>query len=252
VLANVAERQAQAQYERLSAPATTPVPSSLPPVPEAVFEPHVAPMPSELPTTEPAARPQARRGSRPRTVVREGVRLSTAILVGLGVAIVGAVGFYFAEPWLRPGLLVITSDPAGAEITLDGVRVGATPRVVEQVWLSRPHEVVLESPGMKPATMVVEPQPGMAYRRVHRALETALGSLRVESEPAGAEVRLDDKVMGVTPITLTGVKIDAQHRIDLTLAGYEVDQVVVLPEKDGPRVVRKLARASARPATATP
>jgi len=252
VLANVAERQAQAQYERLSAPATTPLPSSLPVPPEGLFEPHVAPMASELPTTEPAARPQARHTGRPRTVVREGVRLSTAVLVGLGVAILGAVGFYFAEPWLRPGLLVITSEPAGAEVTLDGVKVGATPRVVEQVWLSRPHDVLLEAPGMKSALMVVDPQPGMAYRRVHRALESALGALRVESEPPGAQVKLDDRVMGVTPITLTGVRLDAQHRIDLLLAGYEVDQVVVLPEKDGPRLVRKLARAKAPPAAATP
>jgi serine/threonine protein kinase len=247
VLANVAERQAQAQYERLSAPALTPLPSSLPGS-DPVFESHVAPMPSELPTTEPAARPQARRGSRPRTVVREGVRLSTAVVVGLVVAAAGAASFYLAEPWLRPGLLVITSDPPGAEVTLDGKRVGVTPKVVEQVWLSRPHEVLLEAPGMKPAAMVVDAHPGTAYRRVHRALETALGLLRVESEPAGAELRLDDRVMGVTPLTLTGVKIDAQHRIDLALAGYEVDQFVVLPEKVGPRVFRKLSKASGKAA----
>jgi len=253
VLANVAERQAQAQYERLSAPATTPMPGSLAP-PESPFEPHVAPMPSELPTTEPAARPQIRHGGRPRTVVREGVRLSTAILVGLLVGGAASVGFFFAEPWLRPGILVVTSEPAGAEVTIDGTKIGVTPAVVEQVWLSRPHEVLLEAPGRKPATLMVDPKPGTAYRRIHRLLENALGALRVESEPAGAEVRLDAHVIGVTPLTLSGVKLDEQHRIDLTLAGYEVDQFVVLPEKDGPRVVRKLARATAKaaPPPATP
>ena len=69
-----------------------------------------------------------------------------------------------------------------------------------------------------------------------------MGTLRVESEPLGAEVRLDDRPMGTTPLTVQGVKMDERHRIDLTLAGYEVDQFVVLPEKDGNRVVRRLAR----------
>jgi hypothetical protein len=34
--------------------------------------------------------------------------------------------------------------------------------------------------------------------------------------------------------------VDERHRIDLTLPGHDVDQFVVLPEKDGNRFVRKL------------
>ena len=36
------------------------------------------------------------------------------------------------------------------------------------------------------------------------------------------------------------VRLDERHRIDLRLAGYEIDQVVVLPEKDGTKVHRTL------------
>jgi len=250
VLANVAERPAQAEYERLSSPAVTPLPGSVDPGAQAqpVFEAHVAPMPSDLSATEPPRRPP-RRSSRPRTVVREGIRLSRAIVVGLVLALAGAAGLHLAEVWIRPGLLVVTSEPAGADVTLDGARIGVTPAVVEGVWLSRPHELLLEAPRTKPRTLIVEPELGRAYRRVHVRLENAMGSLRVESDPAGAEVRLDDRTVGTTPLTVQGVKMDERHRVDLTLSGYEVDQFVVLPERDGNRVVRRLARATAKPVT---
>jgi len=240
VLANVAERQAQAQYERLSAPPQPGAPGLEGASPEAVFESHVAPMPSEMPTTEPAHRSH-RRASRPRTVIREGIRLTTAIGLGLLVAVAGAVGLHLGEAWLRPGMLLVTSDPAGAEVSLDGSRRGVTPLVLEQVWLSRPHELTVEAPRTRPFTITVEPQLGSAIRHIHAPLENAMGALRVDSEPTGAEVRLDDRLVGVTPIILQGVKMNERHRIDLTLAGYEVDQYVVLPEKES-RVFRRLVR----------
>ncbi|HYD42776.1 MAG TPA: serine/threonine-protein kinase [Anaeromyxobacter sp.] len=248
VLANLAERQVEGEYERFSAPAGTSQPMDLGAGgPQPVFESHVAPMPSELPTTEPS-RQAPRRGARPRTVVREGVRVSTAILIGLVVAVAGAAGLYLgAETWIRPGVLVVTSEPPGAEVTLDGTAVGRTPAVVEDVWLSRPHELVVEAQGAKQYTMALEPEPGKIVRRVHATLQSSMGWLTVESVPPGAEVRLDGRVVGTTPLTVQKVKVDAPHRLDLTLAGYEVDQLVVLPERDGSKVVRRLARVSQRP-----
>jgi hypothetical protein len=75
---------------------------------------------------------------------------------------------------------------------------------------------------------------------VHIALASALGSLTVESEPSGAEVRVDGTLVGRTPVTLGDVRVDERHRVDLSLPGHVEDQFMVLPEKDGPRVVRKL------------
>ena len=144
--------------------------------------------------------------------------------------------------------MVVTSEPSGAEVTFDGNKAGTTPLVIEEVWLSRPHEISLEAPGAKAATLVVEPEAGKAYRRVHARLENAMGALQVDSEPSGAEVRLDDKSVGTTPLTLRGVKLDERHRIDLSLPGYEVDQFMVLPEKDGTRFTRKLGKTGIRTA----
>jgi hypothetical protein len=44
--------------------------------------------------------------------------------------------------------------------------------------------------------------------------------------------------------------MDERHRIDLSLSEYEADQFVILPERDGDRVVRRLARAVPRTGTA--
>ena len=55
------------------------------------------------------------------------------------------------------------------------------------------------------------------------------------------EVLIDEHAAGVTPLTIGNVRLDERHRLDLTLAGHELDQFVVLPEKDGQRFFRTLA-----------
>lgn len=213
------------------------------------FEPYTATDAADALDT---ARAPVRRPSRPRTVIREGgVRVSTALLVGLILAVAGAAGLHYGETWLRPGVLVVTSDPPGAAVTLDGVATGQVTPAVLEVPLSSRHEVVLEGAGVRGAGIAVEPVPGRMVRRVHARLQSALGSVTVRSVPPGAAVRLDDRVVGATPLTVRELRMDERHRFDLTLAGYDLDQFVVLPEKDGAEFSRTLARASARPQSAT-
>jgi hypothetical protein len=155
-----------------------------------------------------------------------------------GLALLGlALGFgaaWFGAPWLRPGTLVVTSEPPGADVALDGQASGLrTPAVLDGLLLARPHEVTLSGPGLKEQSLPVRPEPGKLVARVHAALASTVGALVVASDPAGAEVRIDDRRLGVTPLTIPQVRLDQRHRIDLVLAGFEIDQFVVLPEKDG-------------------
>ena len=171
--------------------------------------------------------------------VRVGASRAVALGVLAGLA-VAAAGFA-AAPWFLDGVLVVTSSPPGAQVTLDGKPVpGTTPLIVEGVRLSLPHEVQAVAPGRRTATAEVHGEVGRLTRSVHLALASALGSLTVESEPAGAEVRVDGKLVGHTPMTLGDVRVDERHRVDLSLPGHVEDQFMVLPEKDGARVVRKL------------
>jgi hypothetical protein len=225
VLQNVAEQQ-QAVNERLAD--TRPV--SLP-----------APFPrQEEPGWGDLDRPPREILTRTRTV-RVGVPAGRAALLALLAVGLATAGLWAGQTYLRKGVLVVTSSPPGAQVALDGRPISATtPAVVEGVNLSQPHQVRLSAAGHRPASIELSPKLGQLVRRVHAELPSALGSVRVESDPPGAGVRLDGEPAGSTPVTLSGVRMDERHRIDLVLPGHEIDQFVVLPEKDGVRFKRKL------------
>jgi hypothetical protein len=239
VLSNAAAQAAE--YERISVAVTPPPGGGLAAVTPAAFDPG----PVSVETAETQRTP--RRVARPRPVVRDGVRLRTAFLVGLVVAGAATAGLHAAQPWLQQGVVVVTSEPQGVEVTFDGRATGlTTPAVIEEVRLAEPHDVALGGDRVRGVTMTIRPTPGRLVARVHAELASALGPVRVESEPPGAEVRFDEQPAGRTPVTIPDVRLDARHRIDLSLTGHEIDQFVVLPEKDGVRYARKLARVEAR------
>ncbi|HEY6106281.1 MAG TPA: serine/threonine-protein kinase, partial [Anaeromyxobacteraceae bacterium] len=221
VLANVAAQQ-QAVYEKFTdaRPAVTPVPFA---------------RQDDLET------PRTR--VRTRTV-RVGVSAWRAVLAGLVAGTMAAAGFLAAAVWLARGVVVVTSSPPGAQVIVDGKPAAdPTPAVVEGLRLSQPHTVEIRARDRRPVAVELEPKPGELVRRVHGDLPGLLSAITVESDPPGAEVRLDGRPVGSTPLTLPGIRVDERHRIDLVLPGHEIDQFVVLPEKDGLRFQRKLAPA---------
>jgi len=197
---------------------------------------------SGLASAEARPAPSASRASRAIAVApaRRTSALALALAAGLGLA-VGAAGAWLAAPWLRTGTVVATSEPAGVEVALDGAPTGQrTPAVLDQVNLTRPHELTFSGTALRSATLPVQAPPGGLVARVHATLHTTLGTLTVESDPPGAEVLLDEKLVGATPVSVPRVRLDERHRIDLRLPGYEMDQVMILPEKDGAKVHRTL------------
>jgi eukaryotic-like serine/threonine-protein kinase len=182
----------------------------------------------------------------PRAPPRRG-RAWKLALAAVSLVALGAAGAFAAQPWLRPGVLVVTSDPSGAQVTVDGRAAPTpTPVVIEGVALAQPLTVVLTATDRKVVTLALEPELAKTVRRVHADLPDALGAVTVESDPSGAEVLLDDRHAGTTPLTIHNVRLDERHRFDLALPGHELDQFVVLPEKDGQRFHRRLAPASRR------
>lgn len=124
-----------------------------------------------------------------------------------------------------PGV-VVTSYPRGAVVTLGGVVHGVTP-----LWLPLPlegsPEVQLAAPGRLPyrarvgvaeraagllaVTLAEPPPPGGAAPR-------AGFTVRVESEPSGAELKVDGQPRGTTPLDLPNVV--GRPVLALSLEGY--------------------------------
>jgi len=249
VLTSIAARPVE-DLRIAAAPGSTP-PSGLPAedgLPEV--EP-LATLPEPLP--EEARHGAASSASRPAhrpVVVRRGASAGVLALTALVAALAGAAGAWFGAPWLRHGAVVVTSDPPGAEVALDGTPTGQrTPTALEGIPLSRPHQLTFTGPALRAVTVPLAPSPGRLVARVHAHLDSTLGSLTVDSDPPGAQVKLDDRHVGVTPVTVPRVLLDRRHRIDLSLPGYDIDQFVVLPEKDGTTFRRALSAAPAGRAT---
>ncbi|HSM91320.1 MAG TPA: serine/threonine-protein kinase, partial [Anaeromyxobacteraceae bacterium] len=235
VLSNIAAQQAATQYEQLSGgPALTPRPA--PPPAGPIFD-----------APEPRQGARMAHAPRQRAVVRRGPSLLAAALIGLVFAVGGAIGLHFGEIRLRPGIVLVTSEPPGIPVTLDGNPTGlVTPAALEGIQLFRPHVLQVGEQGMRTASETLQPRWGEMVRRVHVRVQSAMGALVIESDPPGAALQLDDRPVGVTPVTVSGVKLDQPHRLDLALPGYELDQFVVLPEKDGTRFNRRLQAKGAK------
>jgi eukaryotic-like serine/threonine-protein kinase len=213
--------------------------------PAAATAVEAVPVELEITSGREVARAPARLAP-PRPPPRRGPGWKLA-LAAVALVALGAAAAFAAQPWLRPGVLVVTSSPPGALVTVDGRAAPTpTPAVIEGVALAQPLTVVVTAPDRKVVTLALEPELATTVRRVHADLPDALGAVTVESEPSGAEVLIDERPAGTTPLTIHNVRLDERHRFDLALPGHELDQFVVLPEKDGQRFHRRLAPASRR------
>ncbi len=127
-----------------------------------------------------------------------------------------AQGFKIERPTI--GDVVVDSTPQGAEILLDGKKMGVTPTTLTDIQ-EGPHALTLRKEGFDPWQKQIEI---IALKRseVNAELEMAFGSLEVGSTPEEADVYLDGKKVGVTPLVLNDVK-KGMHQIAVKKKEYE-------------------------------
>lgn len=114
------------------------------------------------------------------------------------------------------GRVQIDSTPGGARISVAGNPAGATPAAVEVV---AGEELVLELPGYRPWRQRIEIAPGASLDLGKVELAPAAATLTVTSIPSGAELTLDGRHQGRTPLTLA-VEPDQSHQLALFLPGH--------------------------------
>lgn len=166
---------------------------------------------------------------------RLGLGLGLGAIVGIAAGAAGLSGLQA----LRPMPLAVFSEPAGAEVLLDGVRLGATPLSTTAKVPETGADLMLRLPEHREEQRRVSPGEHGAIA-LYVKLRSSIGPLRIDSEPTGATVRVDGREVGVTPLELPAVRIDESHRIDLEKRGFELDSFVIQPDPGAAGVRRVL------------
>ena len=121
------------------------------------------------------------------------------------------------------GLLLLKSEPTGANVMIDGVSFGQTPRLVTTLSAKDPHAVVFRKAGYLDQKITVRFD-GRKPQIRNETLVLASGTIEVRSDPAGAEVTVNGIARGRTPITVTDVP-KGRAAVKLTMEGFE-DEVI--------------------------
>ncbi|MBP8273219.1 MAG: PEGA domain-containing protein, partial [Acidobacteria bacterium] len=127
-----------------------------------------------------------------------------------------------------PGRLVIRSTPTGAAVTINGKPAGRTPLTARDLTLAT-HTVVVSRPGFVSETRKVPltrraPSTTLSVRlsaeRPAAARGASTGTINVDSRPKGAQVTIDGRALGATPLSAPGFA-PGTHSVRVELAGYK-------------------------------
>lgn len=152
-----------------------------------------------------------------------------------------------SEESVLPAFLNVASTPPGATILVGGVERGNTPGVVE-LSPTDPHSITLRLDDHAEATEPFEPVAGETVE-IAVELERLTATMRIQSEPQGASVHIDEREVGVTPLELEDLA-RTPVRVELELDGYRSESREV--DLDAQREVElaiTLAEIDARPGT---
>jgi serine/threonine protein kinase len=188
-------------------------------------------------------RPRPAPGSYSRALQVDRGRTRRALLLGGALGLAVGLGVGFGWHALRGPTLVVLSAPAGAQVEIAGRALGTTPLVLENAPVPEAGEdMVLRLDRYRSAHVTLKGNVSPIV--VQEYLKTAVGPVRVESDPAGATVRVDGNVVGETPVDVPDLKLDELHRFDLQREGFDLDSFIVKPDQSGPLVRRTLVPLS--------
>lgn len=136
------------------------------------------------------------------------------------VEVEGAGKLQSFAPQLVPAWaeVAITSEPAGAQVLVDGEARGVTPLSTQ--ILAGNHPIELRMDGFKPWSTDVQVKANEPMTLGPVKLGLPDGRLAVRSDPAGASVSVAGVYRGQTPIDLE-LRPDIEHSVVVTRAGYE-------------------------------
>lgn len=161
----------------------------------------------------------------------------------LAVAVAAQAGFitYWltmgrAAPAPDSGSVSVTSEPLGSPVAVDGVSRGTTPFVVSLP--PGPHRIDVGT-GLQVRTQTVSVTRGgeaSLHIELRRVLEPGgvrlapgTGGLQVATEPAGAQVWIDNEPRGAAPLSVSDLKA-GEHVVVVKGSGDAVNRTVTIQE----------------------
>jgi len=102
------------------------------------------------------------------------------------------------------GLLLVKSEPAGCNISVDNVSVGMTPRLITTLDAKDTHKVELRKAGYRTSTFEVRFSGRTPVMRTETMVLDS-GVIDIITEPAGVEVTVNGIIRGKSPVQVTDV-----------------------------------------------
>ena len=145
---------------------------------------------------------------------------------------------------LDSGAISIISDPAGAEVTVNGIVRGVTPLEVKDVPKGRA-AVTFKLDGFAEEVRELAMRAG-DRQTLSIVLSPLPGSLHLASVPDGARFYLDEEARGQGPLAITGLKPGA-YRVRAELAGYgTIEKTVEIKPGEATREEFRLSNVMGR------
>jgi PEGA domain-containing protein len=172
-------------------------------------------------------RPQETEEEQPR---RKPWQLAAAaiVLVALaGAGVTAARRFAAPSAATAEGTLIVTTNPAGARLFVDGVEQGATPFTV--TLKVGAHALELRGAGAPrhvPITMTAGAQMSQ-YIDLPSSTVSPVGQLQIKTEPAGARISVDGVARGTSPVTVNDLT-PGEHAVLLDSSFGSVKQTVTI------------------------
>lgn len=127
------------------------------------------------------------------------------------------------------GVIYVVTDPRDAVVVVDGIERGtATPITVSDLAVGEEHTLLVQRENFH-SRMIEFQLSSTAIREMQLDLIPVLdiGRISIDSEPSGAEVKIDGELAGVTPLERYPLIAERDFNVELQLVGYQPYQTVV-------------------------
>jgi formylglycine-generating enzyme required for sulfatase activity len=140
------------------------------------------------------------------------------------------------------GGLILTSDPDGATVSIDGEFAGQTPLEIE-LEPGMDHRISVSKSGHDTTSDTIRLASGQT-REIHVSLDAQYGEIEIVGEPTDAELFIDGKSQGSVSQTVRLTAVP--HELEVRKAGYETFRRSITPRPGFPQALEVKLRSEAQ------